>query len=238
VTEKSDILPLGIYVPETRFGTWFTGTGVWTTHVLDRAIKDLQGLIKNRRPSYPVIVDVGCGWGHSFRFLRDCFTPELIIGIDINPEMLRASATEAVKQRIDVTLFQSTSCHLALADQSVDMVFCHQTFHHLVDQENAVCEFHRVLKPGGLLLFAESTKAYIHSWLIRALFRHPMEVQKSAPEYVKLIEDAGFQIFPESISLPYLWWSRVDLGIMENWFGRKPPTVRDETLLNMVAVRP
>ena len=56
----------------------------------------------------------------------------------------------------------------------MDLIFCHQTFHHLVEQERALAEFYRVLKPGGYLLFAESTEAYIDTWVIRWLFRHPM----------------------------------------------------------------
>lgn len=64
-----------------------------------------------------------------------------------------------------------------------------------------------------------------------------MEVQKSASEYLKVIENAGFEVDPESISYPYLWWSRADLGIKENWFGVSPSRVREETLLNVVAVR-
>lgn len=64
-----------------------------------------------------------------------------------------------------------------------------------------------------------------------------MEVQKSASEYLSLIKEAGFRVPPQSVSLPYLWWSRGDLGIMENWFGRRPPEGHEETLLNLVAVR-
>ena len=87
-------------------------------------------------------------------------------------------------------------------------------------------------------LFAESTKAYIDSWMIRLLFRHPMEVQRTAAEYLAMIRGAGFAIDPRSISYPYLWWSRADLGIKERWFGIKPPAIREETLINLVAVRP
>ena len=225
------------HVPESRFGIWFLGTETWAVHVLERAVNDLGCLIRDRQPSYPVIVDVGCGSGRSFKLLRDRFAPQRLIGIDIDPAMLAVAAAEAARHGVAVDFKQGTSSRLPLPNQSVDMVFCHQTFHHLIDQESAIGEFHRVLKPGGLLLFAESTKAYIDSWMIRLLFRHPMEVQKTAPEYLALIRAAGFDVDPRSISYPYLWWSRADLGIMERWFGVMPPAIRDETLINLVAVR-
>ena len=91
---------------------------------------------------------------------------------------------------------------------------------------------------GGVLLFAESTRRYIHSWMIRVLFRHPMEVQKSAPEYLDLVRTAGFRVEPAQVSFPYLWWSREDLGIGERWFGVAPAADREETLINLVAVQP
>lgn len=64
-----------------------------------------------------------------------------------------------------------------------------------------------------------------------------MHVQKTAEEYIELIKDAGFEIPENSISYPFLWWSREDLGIMENWFGIKPPINKEETLINLVAVK-
>jgi ubiquinone/menaquinone biosynthesis C-methylase UbiE len=126
-----------------------------------------------------------------------------------------------------------------LPGASVDLVFCHQTFHHIADQETAIVELYRVLKPGGWLLFAESTRKYIHSLPIRLLFRHPMQVQKSAEQYLALIARAGFEVIPERISYPYLWWSRTDIGAME-WFGLKVPEhgAREETLINAVVRKP
>lgn len=226
------------HVPETGFGTWFLGTETWAVHVLQRAVTDLERLIQDRKPSYPVIIDVGCGWGRSFKLLHERFAPRRLIGVDIDAAMLDAAATEAARHGISVEFRQGSSSRLPLASCSVDMVFCHQTFHHLVDQEGAIGEFYRVLRPGGLMLFAESTKAYIDSWMIRLLFRHPMEVQRTAAEYLAMIRGAGFEIDPRSISYPYLWWSRADLGIKERWFGIKPPAIREETLINLVAVRP
>jgi ubiquinone/menaquinone biosynthesis C-methylase UbiE len=138
----------------------------------------------------------------------------------------------------EAEIVRASSAALPLADASVDLLFCHQTFHHLVDQDAAIAEFFRVLKPGGTLLFAESTRRYIHSWIIRLLFRHPMEVQKTAAQYLALVRAAGFAVPDAQVSFPFLWWSREDLGLMERVLRVKPPQGREETLINLVATKP
>ena len=100
-----------------------------------------------------------------------------------------------------------------------------------------MAEFFRILKPGGVVLFAESTRRYIHSLPIRLLFRHPMDVQRTAEEYLAIIRGAGFVLPDERISMPYLWWSRPDIGIFE-LIGLPVPEKREETLVNAVAVKP
>ncbi|TFZ00986.1 class I SAM-dependent methyltransferase [Ramlibacter henchirensis] len=227
-----------LHVPETAFGKWFLKTETWRVHVLERAVADLVRLIPDRQPAYPVVVDVGCGSGYSLPKLAQRFSPRDLVGVDIDPEMLAAARDEAARAGVPVRLLEASSTLMPLQDSSADLLFCHQTFHHLVEQEAALAEFFRVLKPGGILLFAESTRRYIHSWIIRALFRHPMDVQRSAPEYIDMLRRAGFRVPESSISYPYLWWSRSDLGILERWFGIRPRAQREETLLNLVAIKP
>lgn len=226
------------HVEETRFGKWFLKTETWRVHVLERAIADLVRLIPRRLPSYDIVVDVGCGSGYSLPKLAQRFLPRELIGVDIDGEMLASARRELERAGVEARLIEASSTRMPLPDNHADLLFCHQTFHHLVEQEAALAEFLRVLKPGGILLFAESTRRYIHSWIIRALFRHPMEVQRTAPEYLQMLRNAGFVVPEEAISYPYLWWSREDLGIMERWFGVQPPKDREETLLNLVAVKP
>ena len=226
------------YVPESAFGKWFQQTDTWKKRVLERTLVDLEALIPDRRASYDVIVDVGCGWGFSLKKLDERFHPKRLIGFDIEMAMLKASQKEAQREGIKAEYIQGSSSSLQLDDNSVDILFCHQTFHHLIYQEQAINEFLRVLKPGGLMLFAESTRRYINSWSVRWFFRHPMAVQKSAPEYLQLIRDAGFEVAPESILYPFLWWSREDLGLMELCLGIKPPVDREETLIYLVARKP
>ena len=229
-----------LFVPETRLGFWFLGTRTWESRVIRVALDDLARLIPaGKRPPRPVVLDVGCGQGKSFRPLQEFFAPQRLIGIDFEQACLDRAVEQAAKDGVEAEIERGDASALALPDESVDVVFCHQTFHHLTRQPEALAEFHRVLKPGGLLLFAESTRAYIESWIIRLLFRHPMEVQKSASEYMAMIREAGFRFGPENVSLPYLWWSRSDLGAVEFWgFGVPKPGEREETLVNLVAVKP
>ncbi|TWI66344.1 methyltransferase family protein [Pseudoduganella lurida] len=226
------------HVPETEFGKWFLRTHTWTVHVLERALRDLAPMMPAGRRSYDVVADVGCGYGRSLPKLHARFAPRRLIGMDIEPEMLEASSREAAAHQIPAEFICCSSANIDLPDASVDLLFCHQTFHHIVDQERAVAEFFRVLKPGGVLLFAESTRRYIHSWLIRFLFAHPMDVQKTAPEYLAMVRGAGFDVPDSAVSYPFLWWSREDLGLLERVFRIRPPAVREETLINLVARKP
>lgn len=233
--------PAATYVEETRFGFWFLQSHVWQHHVLRVAINDLRGLFTSALPESPLLLDAGCGQGKSFGLLAEAFNPARIIGLDADPHSLDCSRAEATRLGLEVQLIASDCAAIDLADASVDLLFCHQTFHHLVEQEQALAEFWRVLKPGGYLLFAESTQYYIDTWVIRWLFRHPMQVQKSAEGYLDMLRGQGFEFTADNISYPYLWWSRAkDFGLLERWGLTKPKPVgqRNETLVNAVARKP
>ncbi|MFJ4065499.1 class I SAM-dependent methyltransferase [Pseudomonas sp. NPDC089996] len=229
------------YVEETRIGFRFLASHVWQHHVLRVAINDLHQLFDGELPQAPVLLDAGCGQGKSFKHLQQVFAPARLLGTDADPHSLELSAAEARRLGLDVELRGSDCAHLQYLDASIDILFCHQTFHHLVEQEKALAEFYRVLKPGGYLLFAESTEAYIDTWVIRWFFRHPMHVQKSAEGYLQMLREQGFEFGPRNVSYPYLWWSRAkDFGLFERLGLRKAPAIgqREETLVNVVARKP
>ena len=229
------------YVEETRFGFWFLRSHTWQHHVLRVAVNDLRQLFSETPPANAVLLDAGCGQGKSFQYLRQVFAPARLMGLDADPLSLELSGKEAQRLGLDIQLLGSDCAALQVPDASVDLLFCHQTFHHLVEQEQALAEFYRVLKPGGYLLFAESTEAYIDTWVIRWLFRHPMHVQKSAAGYLAMLREQGFQFTERNVSYPYLWWSRAkDFGLLERLKLRKPKPFgqREETLVNVVARKP
>ena len=228
------------WVAESLFGVWFLGTYTWVRSVLRRAINDMVRLMPERKESYSTILDIGFGHGHSLWMIEEYFNPKIIIGLDVDPKAKSRAKENIKKCQCAVEILHSDAAYLEIPDNSVDMVFCHQSFHHLVNQDRAVEEFFRVLKPGGVFLFAESTRRYIHSFIIRFLFRHPMSVQKSDIEYIELITNAGFTIKPEAVSRPFLWWGLPDLGLL-SYFGLKAKEVegeREETMVNLVAYKP
>lgn len=234
--KPSNALPSAAFVEETRFGNWFLRTATWKRSVLNRALTDLQRMLPPDK-TYPLILDAGCGFGLSFAELGRRFSPERIVAVDPVPGLQERAGEAATACPCPVDLRSDNAAQMALPDNNFDMVFCHQTFHHIVAQDEAMAEFFRVLKPGGVLLFAESTKKYIHSLPIRLLFRHPMHVQRTAPEYMEMARKAGFELSNANISTPYLWWSRPDIGFLE-WIGRPVPTQREETMVNAVAYKP
>ena len=66
-----------------------------------------------------------------------------------------------------------------------------------------------------------------------------MDVQRTAEEYLAMVREAGFEFSERNVSLPYLWWSRPDLGVLERLgFAPKERGARIETLVNVVARKP
>ena len=225
------------WVKESRFGDWFLTTDTWINRVLTIALDDLESLMMPKLDRYPTVLDVGFGHGHSLLMLDRRFHPEKLIGLDISPEASELAADKINACASEVKILVNNAAAIELPDNSVDMILCHQTLHHIVDQASAVREFYRVLKPGGVLLMAESCRKFIHSLPVRILFRHPMDVQKTDIEYLRLLEETGFVVRPENISRPYLWWSQVDFGLRE-LLGKKNTEDKEETLINVVAYKP
>lgn len=224
------------WVRETHLGTWFLATDIWVKYVLAVAVADLERLLGPRAGSYRTILDVGCGHGKAFPILEAKFKPEVLIGVDIDPAMIALASREAARCRCRVELKVGPAKRLDAPAASVDLIFCHQTVHHLRDPESAIGEFRRVLKPDGVLLLSESCRPFTRSWPVRLLFRHPREAHRSAEEYVELLQAGGFTFTGGDVSMPDPWWSRPDLGLRE-WLGRPVPARRQATLVNAVAFR-
>lgn len=99
------------------------------------------------------ILDLGCGNGRLWNFLRDQQID--YTGLDIS-EKLIDQAKQRYQSSIDNPKFLvGDILKLPLANQEFDLVFCIATLHHIPSQQlrqQVLGEINRVLKPGGLLI--------------------------------------------------------------------------------------
>src|SRR5262245_64438889 len=90
-----------LFVPETRLGFWFLGTHTWETRVIRVALEDLARLVPaGAVPAQPVVLDVGCGQGKSFKPLHERFAPRRLIGIDFEQACFDRAAQQAARDGV------------------------------------------------------------------------------------------------------------------------------------------
>jgi len=99
-------------------------------------------------------LEVGAGTGYfSLNLLRAGIVRDATC-TDISPGMVRTLARNAERLGLTVKSLRADAESLPFADESFDLVLGHAVLHHLPDLSRAFAEFHRVLKPGGRILFA------------------------------------------------------------------------------------
>jgi 2-polyprenyl-3-methyl-5-hydroxy-6-metoxy-1,4-benzoquinol methylase len=202
------------WVHESRFGMWFQGTTMWSRYVLGEALDRLADLIGQPLPDQASILDAGCGEGKALPKLQEIFAPKTIVGMDIDAQLTHQAKAVAQDVGCPVEILTGNIANTSLPEKSIDIILCHQVLHHVSDQEATLAEFRRVLKPDGLLLLAESCRSFTHSHLVRVLFRHAEDNQRTAEGYLALLSNAGFVVQPDSISTPDVWWARPGMGLL------------------------
>jgi malonyl-CoA O-methyltransferase len=97
------------------------------------------------------VLDVGCGPGRSSADLRALFPQAQFCALDLALPMLYAARTHLSAQADFVC---ADAQALPFADASMDLVHSSLCLQWCEDPGLALAEFHRVLRPGGLLLFS------------------------------------------------------------------------------------
>ena len=100
-------------------------------------------------------LDVGAGAGHTAL----AFAPHVahVVATDLTQQMLAKTAELAAGRgltNVETKIADAES--LPFGDDSFDLVTCRLAFHHFPNSRQAVSEFARVLKPGGVLGFTDN----------------------------------------------------------------------------------
>jgi ubiquinone/menaquinone biosynthesis C-methylase UbiE len=74
--------------------------------------------------------------------------------------MIDVLSANAQRLGLEVETHVTDAEALPFEDRSFDLVLGHAVLHHLPDLETAFAEFHRVLRPGGVIVFAGEPSRY------------------------------------------------------------------------------
>src|SRR5437588_12691049 len=99
-------------------------------------------------------LEIGAGTGYFSLNLAQAGVVGEATCTDISPGMVRTLATNAARLGLDVRVARADAESLPFADQSFDLLLGHAVLHHLPNLDKAFDEFARVLRPGGLIVFA------------------------------------------------------------------------------------
>ncbi len=96
-------------------------------------------------PARPVLADLGCSTGYLLEDLDAAHPDALLIGVDLVASGLRKAHRALVPR---ARLLQADVCALPLEDASVDAALSANLLEHVPDDQRALGELRRVLRPG------------------------------------------------------------------------------------------
>ena len=143
------------------------------------------------------LLDLACGSGSFLVDLKGAFPRAQVMGLDLSAAYLGEAGRRSGARRV-----QGMAERLPFADASLDGVACIYLFHELPPKIRPLvaAEIARVLKPGGVLAFADSVQADDAPQIARlleafpAFFHEPFYESYQATDLVGLFEGVGLAV--------------------------------------------
>jgi len=109
---------------------------------------------------YENALEIGAGTGYFGLNLMQLGAIGALTATDISQGMLTSLERSAAEHGIAVGTVATEAESLPFGDGSFDLVFGHAILHHIPDLARAFREFHRVLRPGGVIAFCGEPSRY------------------------------------------------------------------------------
>jgi len=171
------------------------------------------------------VLDIGTGTG----IIAHTISPfvDKVVGIDISSDML----SHAFDHRTDNEEFvRMDATALDFPDNTFKKVTARMVFHHILeDTQKAMNECHRVLKPGGKMIFSEGVPPSEH---VKPFYVDMFRLKEERltfmdSDLIALMRNAGFENVQEIV-----YWSR--RSSIRNWLGNSGiPKQSQEAIFKM-----
>lgn len=144
------------------------------------------------------VIDLGCGGGHVAYTVAPFV--QSVVAYDLSADMLAAVDVDAKKRGIgNLTTTRGPAETLPFADGSFDAVFSRFSTHHWPDVRQGLREARRVLRRGGVAVFADAVapeQPVLDTFLQTfEMLRDPSHVRDySSSEWVGFAAEAGFKV--------------------------------------------
>jgi ubiquinone/menaquinone biosynthesis C-methylase UbiE len=120
------------------------------------------------------VLEIGCGTGLFTKEIAK--TDNVIIAIDISNDLLEQAKSAVPNDNVEFMI--QNAYQTTFQDDEFDYVVGSSVLHHL-DVEAALLEFHRILKPGGKIMFTEPN-----------MMNPQIAIQKNIPYLKKKLGDS------------------------------------------------
>ncbi|MEO0250249.1 MAG: class I SAM-dependent methyltransferase [candidate division WOR-3 bacterium] len=157
-----------------------------------------------------LFLEAGCGTGAMLKTLEQW---GLVIGVD-----LATPALEFCRRRGCAYLVQASVERLPFPEETFDLITALDLLEHVEDDQGALSEFYRVLKPGGLL--ALTVPAYRFLWSGHDIALHHKR-RYTASLLRSRLKQAKFTIRKLSYAVTLLFLPILLFRLQNRWFQRQ-----------------
>jgi len=120
----------------------------------NQVLTKLEKALGGPLPHFGRSLEIGAGTGYFSLHMLMAGAIDEATCTDISAGMIEALEGNAEQLGVDLATQVCDAEALPFEDQSFDLVLGHAVLHHIPDLAQAFAEFFRVLKPGGVLIFA------------------------------------------------------------------------------------
>lgn len=157
---------------------------MWYYRALHRTV--ITALARTMQSAQSAVLDAGCGTGGLLRSLHAARPAWDLAGLDFSP-----LACALAKERTGLTVTEGSVTALPFAGGTYDAVTACDVVCQVADALAALGEFHRVLRPGGIVVLTMPAYQWMYSYHDRAVGNLR---RYSRGETVALLRQAGFRI--------------------------------------------